>query len=61
MKQTIAIVGLGYVGLPLAVAFSSHFLVIGFDISKERILDLQSGEDTLLQCRRLWMMQSDLI
>ncbi len=45
MKQTIAIVGLGYVGLPLAVAFAEHFTVIGFDINKERVLELQSGRD----------------
>lgn len=45
-KETIAIVGLGYVGLPLAVAFAEQFPVIGFDINSKRILELQSGKDT---------------
>ncbi len=42
----IAIVGLGYVGLPLAVAFSRKFDVVGFDISSGRIAELRSGEDS---------------
>ena len=44
-KKKIAIVGLGYVGLPLAVEFSKYYDVIGFDINKKRISDLQNGED----------------
>jgi len=44
-QETIAVVGLGYVGLPLAVAFSKYFQVIGFDISEERIAALKKGED----------------
>ncbi len=43
--ETICVVGLGYVGLPLAVAFSKHYIVIGFDINKERIASLQIKED----------------
>lgn len=42
----IAIIGLGYVGLPLAVAFSSKYFVLGFDINQNRISQLQQGEDT---------------
>ncbi len=41
----IAIIGLGYVGLPLAVAFSEHFLVLGFDINQGRIDELNQGHD----------------
>jgi UDP-N-acetyl-D-glucosamine/UDP-N-acetyl-D-galactosamine dehydrogenase len=41
----LAVVGLGYVGLPLAVALAEHFDVIGFDISPERIRELQEGRD----------------
>jgi len=41
----ICIVGLGYVGLPLAAAFSRHFDVIGFDVKKERIEELKKGID----------------
>ena len=41
----LAVVGLGYVGLPLAVAFARHFDVIGFDISAARIEELKGGHD----------------
>lgn len=45
MEQTIAVVGLGYVGLPLAVAFGKKRDIIGFDINKERIEALKNGYD----------------
>lgn len=41
----IALVGLGYVGLPLAVAMSRHFDVIGFDVSPSRVRELKEGHD----------------
>ena len=41
----ISIVGLGYVGLPLAVALARHFEVVGFDIGKSRIAELTAGHD----------------
>lgn len=44
-RRPMAVVGLGYVGLPLAVAFSHHFDVIGFDISRARIEELAGGHD----------------
>ena len=44
-RKPLAVVGLGYVGLPLAVAFSHHFDVVGFDISERRIEELKSGHD----------------
>ncbi|WP_417520820.1 Vi polysaccharide biosynthesis UDP-N-acetylglucosamine C-6 dehydrogenase TviB [Marinobacter sp.] len=44
MKK-IAIIGLGYVGLPLAAAFSAKHQVVGFDISTTRIADLKNGQD----------------
>ena len=44
-KPRIAIIGLGYVGQPLAVEFGKHFPVVGFDIHQPRILELQSGYD----------------
>jgi UDP-N-acetyl-D-galactosamine dehydrogenase len=44
-NTVISIVGLGYVGLPLAVALARHFNVIGFDISESRISELKSGHD----------------
>ncbi|MBB2954359.1 nucleotide sugar dehydrogenase [Sphingobacterium sp. JUb56] len=48
MKK-IAIIGQGYVGLPLALEFSQHFPVIGFDISKERVRELNQGKDRTLE------------
>ncbi len=45
----IAIIGLGYVGLPLAVAFSKKFNVIGFDIDELRIQELLNGHDRTLE------------
>jgi UDP-N-acetyl-D-glucosamine/UDP-N-acetyl-D-galactosamine dehydrogenase len=44
-KKTIAVIGLGYVGLPLAVEFGKQRRVIGFDISDKRINELRSGHD----------------
>ena len=46
MKNTIGIIGLGYVGLPLAVAIAKKYQVIGFDINKKRISELNSGLDS---------------
>ncbi|MGP1993440.1 nucleotide sugar dehydrogenase [Zobellia laminariae] len=45
----IAIIGLGYVGLPLARLFATKYPVIGFDINEERIKELQSGHDSTLE------------
>ena len=47
--DTIAVVGLGYVGLPLALAFGHQYKVIGFDIDARRIEALQQGVDKTLQ------------
>ncbi|MDA8657624.1 nucleotide sugar dehydrogenase [Flavobacteriaceae bacterium] len=46
MKNLIGIIGLGYVGLPLAVAIAKKYQVIGFDINKKRISELNSGLDS---------------
>jgi len=45
----IAVIGLGYVGLPLAVEFGKKRPVVGFDISKPRIAELQAGKDSTLE------------
>lgn len=45
----IAIIGLGYVGLPLAVEFGGKFRTIGFDINSRRIEELQAGHDSTLE------------
>ncbi|WP_298524149.1 nucleotide sugar dehydrogenase [uncultured Christiangramia sp.] len=51
MKDTkkIAVIGLGYVGLPLARLFSTKFPVVGFDINSERVKELMSGVDSTLE------------
>jgi len=48
-SEAIAVVGLGYVGLPLAVEFGKVRTVIGFDIDTSRIAELQSGKDATLE------------
>lgn len=48
-EKKIAIIGLGYVGLPLAVEFGKHFMTIGFDINEGRIKELNSGKDNTLE------------
>ena len=48
----IAIIGLGYVGLPLALAFGEKFNTVGFDINKDRIKELQKKNDTNLLSKR---------
>jgi UDP-N-acetyl-D-galactosamine dehydrogenase len=45
----IAVIGLGYVGLPLAVAFAAEHEVVGFDIKTRRIAELRAGEDRTLE------------
>jgi UDP-N-acetyl-D-galactosamine dehydrogenase len=44
-EKKIAIIGLGYVGLPLAVAFAEKYKVIGFDVNSNRVNDLNLGND----------------
>jgi UDP-N-acetyl-D-glucosamine/UDP-N-acetyl-D-galactosamine dehydrogenase len=48
-RQKIAVVGLGYVGLPLAVHLARHFTVVGYDISRDRIAELRKGHDRTLE------------
>ena len=45
----VAVIGLGYIGLPLAVAFAKKFPVLGFDINSSRIKELESGVDSTLE------------
>ena len=49
MNKKICIIGLGYVGLPLAHAFSKKFKVVGFDINKPRVDELSNGYDRTLE------------
>ena len=48
-KKNITIVGLGYVGLPLAVEFAKKFPVVGFDINSKRVAELRQGHDRTLE------------
>ncbi|HBN90009.1 Vi polysaccharide biosynthesis UDP-N-acetylglucosamine C-6 dehydrogenase TviB [Rheinheimera aquimaris] len=55
----IAIIGLGYVGLPLAVEFGKHYATLGFDINKARIAELNNGEDHTLEVSSEELKQAD--
>ncbi|WP_134053875.1 MULTISPECIES: Vi polysaccharide biosynthesis UDP-N-acetylglucosamine C-6 dehydrogenase TviB [Rheinheimera] len=55
----IAIIGLGYVGLPLAVEFGKHYATLGFDINKARIAELNMGEDHTLEVSSEELKQAD--
>jgi UDP-N-acetyl-D-glucosamine/UDP-N-acetyl-D-galactosamine dehydrogenase len=48
-NETAAVIGLGYVGLPLAVAFGRHRRVIAFDVNAARIAELEAGRDSTLE------------
>ncbi len=45
----IAVIGLGYVGLPLARLFATKYSVIGFDINQSRVKELMEGHDSTLE------------
>jgi len=48
-EKKIGIIGLGYVGLPLAVAFAEKYKVIGFDVNDQRVKELNTGHDSTLE------------
>ena len=48
-EDRIAVVGLGYVGLPLAVHLGRHFDVVGFDLDADRVAELRNGRDRTLE------------
>ncbi len=50
MKSTkICVIGLGYVGLPLARLFSTKYETVGFDLNENRCLELMAGHDSILE------------
>src|SRR5215207_4086149 len=57
----LAIIGLGYVGLPLAVEFGKHRSVVGFDINQPRINALKAGHDTTLEVSDQELKQATLL
>lgn len=60
MSDTIAVIGLGYVGLPLAVEFAKKYTVIGYDINPERIAELSIGRDHTLEVSAEELRQSTI-
>lgn len=48
-NAAVAVIGLGYVGLPLAVALARHFDVVGFDVKAARVTELRAGRDSTLE------------
>ena len=58
---TLAIIGLGYVGLPLAVEFGKKRSVIGFDINQQRILALKDGHDATLEVEDDELAKAELL
>ena len=57
-KTKISIIGLGYVGLPLAISFSKYYEVVGFDLSKQRISNLRKGYDETLEVKKNTILKS---
>ncbi len=57
----IGVIGLGYVGLPLAVEFGKKYNVVGFDINQERIKELKSGKDRTLEVSSDELAESKLL
>src|SRR5438477_12654907 len=60
IARKIALVGLGYVGLPIAVAFGMRGKVIGFDINKAKIAELQRGFDRTGEVSAAGLKASDV-
>lgn len=56
-KSKIAIIGLGYVGLPLAMAFSEKYSVVGFDLLSSRVNDLKNGLDTTCEFSQVQLIE----
>lgn len=60
-QESICVVGLGYVGLPLAVTFAKHFNVIGFDINQIRINELKLGIDRTKETTSEELLNSNIL
>ena len=60
-SRKVSVIGLGYVGLPVAVAFGHHQRAIGFDINAERIAELKGGNDSTLEVEPAELVASDIL
>ncbi|WP_196157744.1 nucleotide sugar dehydrogenase [Reinekea sp. G2M2-21] len=61
MSRKISVIGLGYVGLPVAVSFGKRHKVIGFDISNARVDALKSGVDSTLEVEASELAEADIL
>ena len=57
----VGVIGLGYVGLPLAAEFGKHFRTVGFDIKPARIRELRAGRDSTLEVSRAELKEASLL
>ncbi len=60
-RLRIGIVGLGYVGLPLAVEFGKKYETLGFDINESRVNELRDGKDSTLECTSQELSEAKLL
>ncbi|MDH5434426.1 MAG: nucleotide sugar dehydrogenase, partial [Gammaproteobacteria bacterium] len=61
MNRKVSVIGLGYVGLPVAVAFGKSHQVIGFDVNAKRIEELKKGHDRTLEVSDSELASSDIL
>lgn len=59
-KNKIAVIGLGYVGLPLAAHLSKHFNVVGFDISETNVAELKKGHDRTMELTDVELQKANI-
>jgi threonine dehydrogenase-like Zn-dependent dehydrogenase len=60
MESKIAVIGLGYVGLPLAVALAKSYVVVGYDISEHRVREIKEGYDRTNEIEETVLKKSSL-
>ena len=61
VERKIAVIGLGYVGLPLAIEYGKKYRVLGFDINVERVSELTRGDDRSLVAVLEGMKQATIL
>jgi len=60
-QEKIAVIGLGYVGLPVALSFGKKIATVGFDINVKRIERLRAGEDDTLEVTSAQLKEASLL
>lgn len=61
MNKKLGIIGLGYVGLPLAVEFGKKYKTVGFDVNQSRVQELNDGFDSTLECSKEQLASSSML